>query len=342
MELPQQLQAQVKRVKEIEAAMTGTAPPAPAPEPAPPAPAPIEPPAPAPAPIEAPAPAPATATSKQGESGDAQFWMHKYSTLQGMYNQLTVDHRQLAQDTARQLGEMASQIATLRAAPPATAPAPAGAVTEDDRRVLGDTLVDFVPRAAKAALAPEIQAAVEAATAPLKQANAELQQQLQALGGQVAAVHEEDFFDKLDRELPGWEDVNRTEPWLRWLGGTDDMTGYPRQALLEDAISKKNLNRVKAMFAAFGFTGTTSAPTANSPAPAPAPSVPDLSPAPRTVGSQVVPSRRADEETGPLVTRAEIATFYNEVAQGKYRTRPDAKKAMDEKIALAVRTGRVG
>lgn len=350
MTLPQQVRAQVQRANDLANVIAGTPAPAPAGtvEPPAPAPVPVEPPAPAPAPapIEAPAPAPAPAqidevTGKDGERGNAQFWLHKYQTLQGMFNQQVQMNRDFARETSERLASLTAELAALKAAPAATAPAPAAAVTEEDRRVLGDTLADFVPRAAKAAIAPDIQAAVEAATAPLRQANAQLQQQLQAVTGQVAAVSSEGFFERLDRTLDGWEEVNRSEPWLRWLGGTDPMTKKPRQMLLDDAINSQDLERVVAIFANFGFTGKASAPGSNTPAP-PAPRVPDISPTPRTVGTQVAPSRRADEETGPLVTRAQIATFYNDVAAGKYRTRPDEKKAMDQKIATAVATGRVG
>ena len=346
MNLPKQVQAQAARANEISKQLLGEAAPAPAPAPAPveaPAPAPAQVDAAAPAPdpaAAAPAPAPAPqapqrdlARAKDGEEGDALYWLNRYRSLNGVVEQVRRD----AQTT---IGEMATQIAQLSARLTAQAPAPAPAAplvgTADDVNTFGQPMVELVQRGAKALL-PEVQAQIDAALAPVLARNQQLEGQLQQLAGSVSLSAEDMFFKQLDQALPTWEQINETPQWLRWLSERDPLSGAPRQALLNDAIAKHDLQRTLALFRAFGAPAASAAPA---PAPAtPNPSVPDLSPAPRTVGAIVTPSLK--QEDGPLISRSEIATFYNNVAAGKYRNDPEAKKAMDQKIATAVQTGRV-
>lgn len=335
--LPQQVRTQIAAANQIAKEMQTPAEPPAAPGPAP-APAPAPEPAPAPAPAGPTAsPPPATASTKDGETGDAVYWRNNYLAMKGQVDA----QRSTLQDLTTKLTELTTELATLKAAKPSPAPAAPAPVqqvfTEEDRNRFGDGVVDLVERGTKATDA-RIDALVQERVA------AELQKHLQPIQGQVQAAAataaqtaEDRFWQALNEARPDWEQLNASQQWLQWLAESDPLTGVQRQALLDDAIQKMSVPRTKAMFdACFGPMSAGSP----APAPAPAPSAPDLSPAPRTVGTVVVSTNRDD--SAPLVSRTEIATFYNDVAAGRYRNRPDDKRAMEAKIAEATKTGRVG
>jgi hypothetical protein len=323
--LPPDVRASIARANEIQAAMTApaeTPPGAPAPE-TPPS---DQTPTPATPPAAAPAPAPASSTTvdtRTGEGGDATYWMQRFKTVQGMNDALRRDAKAQGEQFAEQLATLSEQVAQLKQV--ATAPA---VPQHNDAEVFGNDLVEMTRRVAD----ERVTQAVQQAVAPLAARNQQLEQQVQALTGQTAVMTEQDFFDRLDRARPDWEQINVRPQWLDWLAETDPMTGYVRQALLDDAISKRSLERTVAIFTSFAGPYQTATQT---------PAVP-VSPAPRTVGAAPVAAQRADDNTGPLITRTEIANFYRDVAAGAYRDKPEKKKQMDDLITQAAKTGRIG
>lgn len=318
--LPRAVQAQVDRAEEL--LQSRQAPPAPAP-------APVEPPAPAPAPVEPPPTPPAPPTP--APNSEAAVWEQRYRSLQGMFNQQQEQNRVNVQQLADQIAALTQQLAA-QAKPPAPAPAPV-AITPQDREAFGDPLVDMVQRGTQAVL-PQVQQMIQQAVAPLQEQLPKVAQQVQQTAQAAALTAREQFFVSLDAARPDWETINGRADWLAWLGEADPMTGVPRQAILDDAINSQSLQRTLAVFNAFA---PAQAPT---PAPTPAPAAPPVSPAPRSVGANVVPTSR-DEGTAPTITRGEIAKFYADVAQGKYRSRTADQAAMEKRINDAVAAGRV-
>lgn len=337
---PRQVREQIARANEIGAAMLAEQTPDPAPQPPPTdqvaaAPAPAAPAAPTPSPDQG------VVSDKQGTTGDAVFWRNNYLAMKGRADANDASSRQAVQALTDQVTALTGEIAKLKqpaAQAPATTPAaPTPWLTDADRNRFGDGVVDLVERGAKAAAIPEVQAAIEAAMQPLREENARLAQQMQQHGQAVqqvavaASASEEDkFFAALDAKRPDWEQINAQQAWLQWLDQRDAMTGVQRQLLVSDAITKRDLHRLLAVIE--NFAGPYAA--------TPTQATPDLSPAPRTVGAAVIQTNRDDN--APLVTRTEIATFYQDSAAGRYRNRPADKQAMETKIADALRTGRVG
>lgn len=325
MPLPQDVRASIERANEITASMQGT-PPQPGegapnesdtltqgddqtPQPAP-----------APAPEAALEGAASVVVDRRsGEQGDAEYWLQRFKTMAGMNAKLQRDMTEQATQFAAQLEALSQQVAALQKP---SEPAPK---VSDDEEVFGKDLVDMARRIA----AEQINQAVGQAIAPLQQRNQELERQLQAVHGQTQVLAEGDFFARLDEARPDWEAINARPDWLRWLGEQDPLSGLVRQQMLDQAIGSKNVARTVALFEAFAGKHN------------PAPTAPPVSPAPRTVGSQAAPAQRLDD-SGPLVTREEIAKYYRDLASGAYRTKPDEKKRMDELIAQAVKTGRIG
>ncbi len=326
--LPQQVRDQIARATAIQDQLAAGAPTPP--EPTPPEPA-ATPAAPAAEPSPAPAPEPTppgdiAVNRKTGEAGDADYWKQRSLSLEGMLEGI----KRRADERINQLVDQVTQLSAQVASAKPAAPAPQPSTSKEDEDLFGRELVDFTKRTA----AQEIGLHVEEALKPLKAENELLKQQINVLGGRTEAVVAETFFDRLDKARPDWERINGTQEWLAWLGKSDPMTGYSRQALLDDAIAKQSLDRTLAMFEAFAGP--------YKPAGSPKQQQPDLSPAPRTLGTPNVPASRVDnDDTTPLVTRQQIAEHYKKCANGGYRATPDERKRMDDLITRAVTEGRV-
>lgn len=332
--LPRQVRDQIAQAQQISAAMQAaqiqdSAPaPAPTPEPAPAAPA--------PATAAPPAPAPDAATDKDGTSGDAVFWRNNYLAMKGRVDAMQQTSRQAVDDLTARVADLTAEISRLKTAPPVAAPSPAAPFMEDARTRFGDGVVDLVQTGAKAAVMPEVQAMLDARLQPLQAELAQAKQTAQAQTALAAQTAEERFFTALDAARPDWEQINAQQGWIAFMGGRDPFSGVERQLLVNDAIAKHDVARLTAILEAYA------GPYKPTPAPATTqqPNVPDLSPAPRTVGSAVLQTTKDDN--APLVTRQEIAAFYQAVTNGHYRNRPQEKQAFETKLAEATRTGRIG
>jgi hypothetical protein len=62
----------------------------------------------------------------------------------------------------------------------------------------------------------------------------------------------------LDREVPRWREINADPRWLQWLAQRHELSGQPRQRLLDDATAQGDARRIIALFhgflAAYGNT----------------------------------------------------------------------------------------
>lgn len=70
-------------------------------------------------------------------------------------------------------------------------------------------------------------------------------QQLQRQVGQLAT---ERIYTTLNREVPGWEKINESEPFLRWLAAPNEISGTTRHAGLADAFNRGDAARVVEIF----------------------------------------------------------------------------------------------
>ena len=55
----------------------------------------------------------------------------------------------------------------------------------------------------------------------------------------------------LDVQMPGWKEINRDSRWVAWLHGLDAPTGLPKQRLFDDAVARKDVGDVVALFRSF-------------------------------------------------------------------------------------------
>ena len=310
------LPRQVQRQLEAADAQLNVTPAPPSAEPATPPP-PSEPPAPTAAPVSQlpslpPAPGPATPP--------AEDFKHKYSVLQGMFNQQGQELKQLRQ----QLQDLQRQ-ASVPPPPPASTPAPQPAADPKDVEAFGLDMVSMVQRTADRFLAGARQ---EIATTmdSLHQRIEELEKVIHGTQATVQKTAEDLFFESLTKQVPNWQEINAHPTFLAYLAEPDPVYGQPRQAALDSAQAQGNASRAAAVFKAFLATLP--------PAPAQPPAE---SPSPRSVGAPA-PAPSTDK---PFYRSSEVDKFYADVRRGLYRGKDAERQRIEQMFNAALAEGRI-
>ena len=175
--------------------------------------------------------------------------------------------------------------------------------------------------------------------ASLKQQIAQMAQntvpQVQQLANQVGSTQEQLFWSKLSSIVPNWQEINENADFQTWLLETDPLSGQPRQAHLEDAQQRYDVERIANIFSTWsGLNGAGSAQQVKSTNQA-------------ELQQQVAPkkSRSAgaapSSNKAPSYTAADIAAFYDDIRKGKFKGRDDERAKIERDIFAAQAEGRI-
>jgi hypothetical protein len=315
--LPDAVKRQVEEAEAIDAEIAAQAAPAPAPPP-------DDPPPPPPA-AEPPAQAPTE-----------ENWQHKFLTLQGKYNTETATLRS-------QVTTLTQEIEALKAAKPAPTPEPKPAapapepqklVTQQDVETFGADLVDLMRRIVVETDAGE-KARLQDQIAELKGLIPTLKKDVEQVTSATVDVKRERYFSDLEKLVPDYADINVDEAFLGWLTGEDPLSGFKRNAILQNAFNAFDHQRTAVIFNAFKQETGKTAP----PPPAPKPSEgleTQVSPA----GSKT-PTTPTPDDGQKIWSSSEVQDFYNAVTRGDYRGRQDEARRIDAEIDKALIENRV-
>lgn len=286
-------------------------------------------PTPAPAPVEPPKHTPAP-TNEQG-------WEHRYHSMRGRYDQ-AMTTLQGMQEQMRQMGDELQAAQAALANVGRVAPGTQSnqkLVTDQEREVYGEELLDVVARRAVEAVSPEINN-LKAENQQLKRTQAQQQ---------TRNVHQ-----ALDGAVPNWRAINRSPRFGQWLSLTDLLSGAPRRNLLNAAFQAADAPRVVAFFKSFvddeAATGSTEF-SLQQPVPA-APAAPRTPPV--VIDTLAAPGRakpvgssdpRNVTDSKPIFTRAQISQFYDACRRGAYNGREAERTAYEKAIFSAQNEGRV-
>jgi hypothetical protein len=150
---------------------------------------------------------------------------------------------------------------------------------------------------------------------------------------------QERMYSHLDSNIEDWRNINISEPFLSWLANTESYTGATRMDLLRSAFSSGHGDRVVAIFK--GYLAETAPPS---------PAVPPQTrrPGRASLADLAAPGQTRTAGRGPTeiaqpkpVTRADIQTFYSDVARGVYKNRPEDQAKGEAVINAAVTRGAV-
>ena len=272
---------------------------------------------------------PAPAAPAEGE----ESWEHKYKSMHGRFLR--------AQESIRTLSEQVSNlqgvIATMQAAPAASATVPEldaeKLITPEEAADYGEDFLKVVGKRAREEMAPIVKG--------YQAKIAELEQKLNGVSGAVQQTSHEKLLSKLDENLPQWRDLNTNEGFIDWLRLPDPYSGAIRHDMLKAAYAQGNVSRVLAFFNGFLAEEAVVAPAGQEPDAqvTKVPKVPLASLAApgraKTAASASAPAEK------PVITRAQIATFYADLAAGKYRGRDAEKNKAEAMIFEAQRDGRI-
>jgi hypothetical protein len=182
-------------------------------------------------------------------------------------------------------------------------------VSPQERREYGTEALSVVGRRAREVLEPALQ---------------HLSQQNQYLTQRVQQMQNRDVLHMLDQNAKGWRETNRSPEWLAWLAQRHDLTGLPKQTLLDRAFNNGNASVIIQMLHDFeaehGGGGQQPRPRSRS------------SSAWSTAGSQ-----RASDK--PSFSRSQIEKFYEDVRKQRYNEAD--KNKIEAQIIAAAREGRV-
>ena len=274
----------------------------------------------------APAPdaAPAPVAAPQGEVD----WEARYNSMKGRFDpsQRTIGSMQ------GQMSELGDELvrtqSLLTPRQPPQQQQPARLLTDQERADYGTELIEVVQKAALEAVAPEITT--------LKQQNQQLRQK-------VAQQDQQGIFAALDQAVPNWREINESDRFKAWCRLPDLYSGVLRGRLLNDAFRAGQAPRVAQFFRGFlteevatGQQSVTLPSAVERTAAVPLETL--------AAPGRAKPATGADSTSAPadkpILTRQQIAAFYDQVRKGAYAGR-DADKARDEAIIFAAqREGR--
>ncbi len=295
----------------------------------PPAPV-IETPPPAPEPVAAIEPLPPS-TPEQRKSAPAGSWEQQYYGMEGRWKQSQITIGSMQQQM-QELGDEIIRLQQTLAQPVrqnAPAQQPQQYVTPEEVQSYGPDFVDMVKRAAREAIAPDLQS---------------IEHRTQQVSQRVQQNSAQGIYATLEQHIPNWKEINVDPRFKSWCRSQDVYSRQVRGKLLNDAFQAADAPRVVAFFQ--GFLNEEAA-TGQAPSPR---QEPQLAPRTAAVNLETLASPgRAKPATGntalpadkPVFTRAQVSGFYDAVRKGAYTGR-DTDKARDEAaIFSAQNEGRI-
>lgn len=202
------------------------------------------------APVE-PNPEPVAPVINDPTAPASEDFRHKYSVLKGKYDA----------DMARlnaQLASMQTVIETLQSvaetratAAPSQSPGFEGAkkLNPDDYVGYGEEVQEMVK--VVNALAAENEQLKGALSDTPPQSGGVDEDRINRLEGMVAQNAMTDYYSFLDREIPGWREINVSAKFVDWVNKPDPISLYNRVDILQHAAANYNAQQVANIFKAY-------------------------------------------------------------------------------------------
>jgi hypothetical protein len=182
------------------------------------------------------------APAPKPEHAPEDSWESRYKVLTGKYNaevpRLAADNRTLKET----VGQLSAKLTTLTQqiedvqSRAATEPL----IKPEEIQEFGEPLVDLTRRAG--------QEAAQKAFGPMQRELNEVRGELTNLKKSATEIQWQNFIDLLTNLCSDWTQINVNADFLAWLDGVDDLSGVPRQVLLDRAKDAHDAPRVARFF----------------------------------------------------------------------------------------------
>jgi hypothetical protein len=264
-------------------------------------------------------------------------WEHRYRSIKGRFDQQSDEMTRQQQ----RLDELEQLIATMRTGPQVPSQ-PQRLITPEEETDYGTDFLDVVSRTAKQELAPQIETIASRLDNIAARLDLDTSQRGETLQQQL--------WGYLDEQIPNWQEINASDEFLEWLALPDEYSGAIRRTLITQAFERHDAPRVARFFNGFlaeeaaagnrrPSAGQRQAPVSVNGGRLPTGKVPLARLAApgraRTGASSELPPEK------PLISRAQIAQFYSDVAANRYRGREAEKNSLEAQIFEAGREGRI-
>ena len=240
--------------------------------------------------------------------GDPAYWKQRFMVTEGVLRKTREEHQTRVQDLRQQLADLQEQVRTLQAKTTSSEPETvdlAAYFTPEQISEYGEEQCQVMAKAAQKAARQQAKQIVDAEIAPLKQRQADEQQDL-------AELRKTTFTSDLAALVPDYAEIDVSPGWLEWLAQEDPATGIVRQVILDTHVKALNAQKVGKMFQAYQATTKHEVPEP--------PVAPHGSGA--TGGGSEVPQM---SPAGGYPTPTEIKDFYKRAALGKVKDDERAK-----------------
>lgn len=274
-------------------------------------------------------PANAPVAPPTAPAGDKTYSENDFNAMKARWERANRDAQRLSEEVSN----LRNVVATMQSAPPPAAAhttppelQASSLLTPQEIADYGPEFLDVVGKKAREIAGAEV--------ASLKQQIEQLSRGMQTTTQMTMAQARDAMLAQLDEKLPEWRNLNTDQNFLSWLRLPDPFSGAIRQDLLNAAYEQNNAPRVQAFFQGFlaeeAVVAPANAPSATTPGAAPARVPLETFAAPGRAKSAAA-SAPAEK---PIITRAQVAQFYADVAAGKYRGR-EAERIENEGLIFA-------
>jgi hypothetical protein len=277
-------------------------------------------------------------------------WEQRYRVLQGKYNAEVPRLQDQIKEQSFQIRQLADQLAAtqrlLSTMPPQEQPQQKPSVSklvrDEEVAEFGADLYDFVKRAAREAVVPDVDQRIANTLTPVAKKVQEVEAQVSTAARKVEETEREKVHRLLTERVPTWQQLDVDPNFIEWLDQVDPFSGQKRGTLLNVAYQRNDGPRVVAFFEGYLRENAAVTPSATTSLAADqsAPQVPLSSltapgaPKQGTAGAQEGAGKR-------IWTRPEIQKFYSDLSAGKYAKRPDDAKKIEQDIFKAQVEGRI-
>lgn len=279
----------------------------------------------APATIQVPSPEPKVTQTGKTVTEEA------YNALKGRWDQAQGHIRNMTAE----MNDLKNQVASLTAQLQAPSSDPAlqaeSLLTDKEREDFGSEFLDVAGKRAREVITPEISA--------MRKKIAELEGKLTTVEGSTKAEKREHMHSLIGSAVPNWKETNVNPEFIAWLGLPDTYSGAIRQDLLKQAYDRNDATRVIAFFKGFLAEEAALTPAVTAQTDQGKVSLADLAAPGRPKTATTVPVKPA--AASQIITRAEIARFYADVAAGRYRDKEAERADLEGQIFRAQSEGRI-
>lgn len=254
-----------------------------------------------------------------------------YNALKGRWDQAQAHMRTMSAEMNDLKNQIASLTAQLEAPQFDQGTSAESLLTDKEKEDFGAEFLDVAGRRAREVITPEISA--------MRKKITELEGKLTTVEGSTKAEKREHMHSQIGAAVPNWKETNVNPEFIAWLGLPDTYSGAIRQDLLKQAYDRNDATRVIAFFKGFMAEETALTPAVPAQTDQGKVSLADLAAPGRPKTATTVPAKTS--AASQIITRAEIAKFYADVAAGRYKTKEAERADLEAQIFRAQSEGRI-